>query len=79
MNVLTKVVCKTKVYRIRSQQMRESCGMQPTNEWVERRRRDWGKHVIRINAEKLFKISRNNTLRKKITGRPKRRFLLYLK
>ena len=35
--VLRKIVGKTKIDRIRSQQIRESCGAQPINEWVKRR------------------------------------------
>ena len=34
-----KIVGKTKIDRIRSQQTRESCGIQPINEWLERRRK----------------------------------------
>ena len=37
MKVLRKVVGKTKIDRILSQQFRESCGIQPINEWMERR------------------------------------------
>ena len=28
----------------------------PINEWVERRRREWGEHVTRMDAERLVKI-----------------------
>ena len=56
MKVLRKIVGKTKIDRIRSQEIRESCGIQPINEWVERRRRrrrrEWDEHVTRIDAEK---------------------------
>ena len=38
--LLRKIVDKTKIDRIRSQQIRESYGVQPINEWVERRRRE---------------------------------------
>ena len=38
--VLRKIVGKTKIDTIRSQQIRESYGIQPINEWVERRRRE---------------------------------------
>jgi hypothetical protein len=51
---------ETKIDRIRSQQIRESCGIQPINEWVERIRREWDEHVTRIDGEKLVKISRDN-------------------
>ena len=33
-----KMVGKTKIDRIRTQQIRESCGIQPIIEWLERRR-----------------------------------------
>ena len=68
---------KTKIDRIRSQQIREFCGIQPVNEWVEsrrirRRRREWDEHVTRMDAERLVKISRHNiTCRKKIFRTPK--------
>jgi hypothetical protein len=60
MNVLKKIVGKTKIDRIRSQQIRESCGIQPINEWVKRRRREWDEHVTIMGAERLVKISREN-------------------
>ena len=50
--VLRKIVGKTKIDRIRSQQIREYCGIQPINEWVERRRRrrrEWVEHVTRMS------------------------------
>ena len=59
MKILRKIVGKTKIYRIRSQQIREFCGIQPINEWVERRR-EWDEHVTRIDAERLVKISKDN-------------------
>ena len=52
MKVPRKLIGKTKIDRIRSQQIRESCGIQPVNEWVERRsRREWNEHVTRMDAE----------------------------
>ena len=62
MKVLRKIVDKTKMDRIKSQQIRESYGIQSINEWVERRirRREWDQHVTRMDAERLVKISRDN-------------------
>ena len=37
MKLLRKIVGKTKINRIKSQQIRKSCGIHPINEWVERR------------------------------------------
>ena len=42
------------------QQIRESCGIQPTNEWMERKRREWNEHITNIDAERLVKISWDN-------------------
>ena len=39
MKVLKKVVGKTKIDRIRSQQIRESCSIQPIIEWVEKKKK----------------------------------------
>jgi hypothetical protein len=55
--VLRKILGKTKIYSIRSQQNRESCSIQPI-EWVERGR-ECDEHVTRID-ERLVKISRDN-------------------
>ena len=55
MKVLRKIVEKTKINRIRSQQIRESCDIQPINEWVERRRREWHEYVTGMEAERLVK------------------------
>jgi hypothetical protein len=61
MKVLRKIVNETKIERIRSKQIRESCGIEPINEWVERRRRrESDDYVTRMDAERLVKISRDN-------------------
>ena len=60
MKLLRTIVGNTRINRIRSQQIRESCDIQPINEQVERRRREWGQHVTRMDAERLVKISRDN-------------------
>ena len=55
MKVVRKIVGKTKIDRIRRQQIRESCGIQAVNEWVERRRTTrrrggWDEHVTRMDC-----------------------------
>ena len=52
--VLRKIVHKTKIDIIRSQQIRESCCVQHINEWVERRR-EWDQHVTKLGAERIIK------------------------
>ena len=56
MEVLRKIVDKTKIDRIRSQQIRESCGVHPINEWEERRR-EWNQYVTRMDAERLILLN----------------------
>ena len=51
LKVPRKIIAKTKMDRIRSQQIKESCGIQPINEWVERRRKEWDQQVTRMDAE----------------------------
>jgi hypothetical protein len=58
MKVLRKIVGKPKIDRMRSQQITESCGIQPIPEWSERRkrrRREGDKCVTRMDAERLVK------------------------
>ena len=69
MKALRKIVGKTKIDIIRTQQIRESCGFQSINEWVERRR-EWDQHVRRMVAERLVKISRDNISIERSPGRP---------
>ena len=77
--VLRKIVGKTKICRIRSQQIRVSCCIQLINFWVETRR-EWDEHVARMGSERLVKISRENILVERISpGRPKRRLNPWLK
>ena len=74
MKVLRKINGKTKIAkqkqiakeknRVRKQQIRETCGVQPTTEWMERRRRERGEHVTNMDTERLVKISRKNIPRK---------------
>ena len=52
MKVLRKIVGKTEIDRIRSQQIRESCGIQPINEWVERKKRECDENLTTMDAER---------------------------
>ena len=58
-----------------SKQIRKSCGIQPINEWVEKRRRNWDEHVTRMGTERLVKISMGDVpTRRRSLGRPKIRW-----
>ena len=63
---------------IRSQKIRESCGIEPIPGWVGRRRKrrkrgEWNEPVTRMDAKRLVKISRDNVpaIRRSLE-RPKR-------
>ena len=56
MKILKKIVSKTEIHRIRGQQIRESGGIQPINEWTGRRKREWDEVVMRMDAERVVKI-----------------------
>ena len=62
MKVPRKMAGKTKIYKIKIQQIRESCGIQPFSEWMERRIREWDEHVTRVDAKRLVNISIDNIL-----------------
>ena len=58
---IKNIVGKTKIEKMRIQQIRESCGIQPINEWLESgRTREWDENVTKIDAERLFKISKDH-------------------
>ena len=70
--ILRKIVGKTKIDRIRSQENKESCGIQPI-EWMERSRREWDEHITRMDTEGLVKISRDNIpAGRRSPGRPRK-------
>jgi hypothetical protein len=57
MKLLRKIVIKTKIDRIRSQQIRESCGIQPINEGWKEEEENETNILTRMDAERLVKIS----------------------
>ena len=71
MKVLRKIVGKTKIDRITSQQIRDSYGIQSINEWVERIRRQWNEILTKMDAERLVKSQ--SVIDKRYPDRPKRR------
>jgi len=42
-----------KKLKIRREQIREFFGIQPINEWLERRRREWDEHAMRIACPEI--------------------------
>ena len=67
-------MAKQKIYRIKSQQIREPCDIQPINDRMKRRSREWDEHVTRMDTESLVKLSKDNILAgRKPPVSPKRR------
>ena len=62
MNVIRKIFGKTKIDRIRSQQIREFCNIKSINERMERRRES-DDYTRRMDGEGLVKISRDKICR----------------
>ena len=73
MKLLRKIVGKTKIDTTKCQQIREPCVIEPINDWVERRTREWDEHATGMDAERLHKMSRDNIPAGRSPGRPKRR------
>ena len=60
-------------YILRSQQIWESCGIQPIDEWVKGKGREWDEYATRMDVERLVKISSDNIpAGRRCPGRPKR-------
>jgi hypothetical protein len=75
MKIPRKIVGETIMIRITRKQIRDSYGIQPINEWVERRIREWDEYVTRMKAERLVKISRYNiSAGRRSPGSSKRRW-----
>jgi hypothetical protein len=72
--ILRKIRAKQKYKQKKSQHIRESFGIQPINEWMERIWREWDEHVSRMVAERLVKISRENIPAWKSPRRLRRRW-----
>ena len=52
MNVLRKIEGMDKWGRVSNAEIRETCGIQPVEEWVCRRRKEWNDHVERIGPDR---------------------------
>jgi hypothetical protein len=75
MNTLRKVVGKTKSDDVRSQDLREQCGIQPIEEWVNNRKGEWNNHISRMTEDRFVKFVRDNSPKgKRRTGRPRKRW-----
>ena len=70
-NQMRRIVGETKINKIRRQQIREFCGIQPIHEQVKRRE-EWDEHVKIMDAKRSVKISRDYIPAGRSPGRLKR-------
>ena len=60
--------------RIRSDNIRQTCGIDKINDWILERKQKWNKHIDRMTEERMAKI-RSDKLQAghRNTGRPRKR------
>ena len=73
MKVLRKIAGKTLRDRIRSANIRESCGIPHIADWMKGRKAEWNEHVSRMNDTRLVKSARDlKPEGRRRVGRPKK-------
>ena len=45
--------------RIRSDNVRQTCGIDKINDWVLERKKKWNEHIHRMTEERIVKITRD--------------------
>ena len=61
MKSLRRIAGKTRMVRVKNEDIREKCNIQKVNIWVERRRTEWSTHVLPMNEDRLVrKVHDNN-------------------
>lgn len=76
MNILRKIMEKTRRDKIRSEDIRRQLNIQAIGDWVDRRRSEWNDHVSRMTSDRIARIARDNLPAdgKRSPGRPKKRW-----
>lgn len=75
MKVLRTIVGKTRLDRIRNQNIREQCQTQDIVRWGRERRRQWNQHISRMGNERIVKAAREGKPEgSRPPGRPPKRW-----
>ena len=75
MNILRKIVGKTRRDRVRNENIRQQLEIEKIGEWVERRRNEWNAHISRMATDRLVRTARDNIPDgKRSPGRPRKRW-----
>ena len=72
---LRRITNVTRLDRVRSENVREECGIPKIGDWVKRRRREWYAHVGRMANHRIVKkVMANRPAGVRSIGRPKKRW-----
>lgn len=75
MKTLRRIMNVTRLDRMRSEDVREKCGIQKVGDWIKRRKDEWHAHVERMTEDRLVKkVMTNRPVGLRSRGRPKKRW-----
>ena len=75
MKALRMIMNVTRLERMKSEDIREKCGIQKVGEWIKRKRTEWYAHVGRMPEDRLLKKVMTNKPDRIISkGCPKKRW-----
>ena len=61
--------------RIRSDNIRQTCGIDKINDWILDRKKKWNEHIDRMTEERIVKITRDKLpAGHRSIGRPRKRW-----
>ncbi|KAF2895223.1 hypothetical protein ILUMI_10946 [Ignelater luminosus] len=59
MKILRRITNKTLRDRIPNDEIRRTCQIIPTEEWISRRKQEWNEYIEKMNQDRLVKMARN--------------------
>ena len=76
MSILRKIVHKSRRDKIRNEDIRRQLNFQEINDWVDRRRFEWNRHISRMTSDRIVRVARDNLPVDGRTspGRPRKRW-----
>mgnify|MGYP000595510360 CR=1 FL=1 len=60
MNILRKIVHKTRRDKVRSEEIRRQLNIQAIGDWVDRRRTEWNQYVSRMTSDRIVPVARDS-------------------
>lgn len=76
LNILRRIIGKTRRDSVRSKEIREECNIQRIEEWIIRRREEWKSHVSRMGVDRLVRRGGQKGIPegRRGIGRPRKRW-----